>query len=229
MVNNSGMVRHSSTSDSPDIAPPIGVAEAHEVVVSGNRWEAVSSPVRAELVGLLEALGPSTAAELAEAMGRRQDGLYHHLRKLESEGVAEIAGHRHAIRRDEAVYRLTGQHLRLSTEPGESDAMFGAARQLTTAALKRLRDLVAKGRGRFGGPESNANFRVETGWITDDERRQVVEHLRAIRAVFENARGRPRTGSPFTAVTVLAALDRDTPNPSAPPETTASTPQGDPA
>ena len=53
------------------------------IISDRKQIAALASPVRLALIDALEALGPSSVAELAKVVGGRADGLYYHLRILE--------------------------------------------------------------------------------------------------------------------------------------------------
>ena len=52
-----------------------------------RRLSALASPVRIELVGVLQTRGPSSIREMALALDRPADGLYHHVRILLKAGL----------------------------------------------------------------------------------------------------------------------------------------------
>jgi predicted ArsR family transcriptional regulator len=65
---------------------------------------AVVSPVRQEIVDALAAAGPSSAAQLADRLGRPADALYHHLRVLMRSGLVVEHSRRRTAYRTEAIY-----------------------------------------------------------------------------------------------------------------------------
>jgi predicted transcriptional regulator len=52
-----------------------------------DRVGALTSPVRIEMIGILQTHGPSSIRELAVRLGRPADGLYHHVRTLLRAGM----------------------------------------------------------------------------------------------------------------------------------------------
>lgn len=70
-------------------------------------------PVPYEIRLAMEMLGPSTVAELADHLGRSAESLYYHIRKLEAVGLVEPTDAVVRNRREEIVYRLCAQRIRV--------------------------------------------------------------------------------------------------------------------
>jgi predicted transcriptional regulator len=67
----------------------------------------LASPVRAEMIGVLQSEGPRAIRELAAMLARPADGLYHHMRVLLKAGLIQERERRKSGQRDEIVYALT--------------------------------------------------------------------------------------------------------------------------
>lgn len=70
------------------------------------QWDAVSSPVRMELLGLAEAEQPCSIRDLARACGRHPTSLYRHVQILVDAGLLVPCGTRPSRRRPERMYRV---------------------------------------------------------------------------------------------------------------------------
>src|SRR6185369_3930067 len=70
----------------------------------------LASRIRITLIDTLEALGPSTIAELAQAVGARPDALYYHLRLLEKRGL---------VSRDANIVRTNAKRAVLAYDAGD--------------------------------------------------------------------------------------------------------------
>jgi hypothetical protein len=71
-----------------------------------KQWAAMRSPVRYELLLLMEQLAPCAVSRLAEASGRGAAGLYRHLEVMASAGILLRAGRQRTGKRWERVYDL---------------------------------------------------------------------------------------------------------------------------
>jgi len=71
----------------------------------------LASPLRVEIVGLLQTHGALAIRELAVHMDRAADGLYHHVRVLLTAGIVREQGRRRAGTRNEAVYALVARRV----------------------------------------------------------------------------------------------------------------------
>src|SRR5262245_35684610 len=81
--------------------------------ISPTQLRLLASPVRQEIVDVLESAGARSVAELGALLGRPADALYHHLRRLVAVGLVEVERRqvgRHAF----AVYDLRERPVRIS-------------------------------------------------------------------------------------------------------------------
>src|SRR5262245_34932762 len=76
------------------------------------RTRAPASPLRMDIVEEIRDRGPSSIAELAEALVRPKTSLYFHVHKLQEAGVVRGRKERKAARQVEAVYALVPQRAR---------------------------------------------------------------------------------------------------------------------
>src|SRR5262245_6928366 len=74
---------------------------------------ALASPLRQEILDVLESLGPSTIAALAQRLARRPDSLYFHVRKLEGLGLLTRSGVTGSGRGEAALYDVPGRPMQL--------------------------------------------------------------------------------------------------------------------
>ena len=76
---------------------------------------ALSSPLRLEILGLFTEQKPLAISDMARLMGRKAGSLYYHLELLEAAGFVERTGTRPKGKRFEALFFPTGS--RLSAAP----------------------------------------------------------------------------------------------------------------
>ena len=101
-----------------------------------QQMEALGSPVRHQIHLAMEMLGPCTVNELARQMGRVPETLYYHIRRLEKVGILERVGSRAGGGRDEAIFQLRGQRLRV--DPSQSSPRFLKAMAKGCGSLLRF-------------------------------------------------------------------------------------------
>ena len=177
-------------------------------------YDALSSPLRAELMVLMEALGEAVVAELAEAVGRPADRLYHHVHKLEKAGLIRAIGTRAAPRRDQTVYALVPEAVDLRADPSEADQIERMASLMFRYALKQFIATVAAGELHQEKPRRNGTFRTELGWLNQQQRKAVLQHMDGIREIFAQSRQAPRKGEKSLSVLMLTPVQpqNDTPS-----------------
>src|SRR3954470_21989321 len=95
--------------------------------LNGAQLEALTAPVRHDILDRVIAKGPMTVAEIGAALGRQPTAIYHHLRQLEAVGLrpAEApSGTPSKPGRPSLRYRAAGQE-RVATEASRDPANRG--------------------------------------------------------------------------------------------------------
>lgn len=171
---------------SPDRSPPPRQQVFH--VEAEHHFQAIGSPVRLEMLELFRSTGPLSVAELASQMARPADGLYHHLKKLESCGMVREVATRQSGRQIERIYDAAADEYRVAED---SQHLVRIWRLISSHAERNLADSLEAEVIHFRGPDRNTAMRIETARLTPQARIEVIEHLDAIRAVFTEARLHP--------------------------------------
>lgn len=194
----------------------------------GVRWirepeqlQALASSMRQNLMDRLEALGPSTVAQLAESLGVAADGLYYHLKKLEDVGLVRRADVAKGAGRDGVTWDLAARRWHLAYEPGNPDNE-SALTDITANLLRQAQRDFERGFGVDGVQVEGAlrslwSLRLEAS-LSDDELRGINRHLQGILAILRKPQRRAE--QPLYALTwVLAPLPPRRGGPAAPAET----------
>lgn len=165
------------------------------VIRTRAQLEAITSPVRQEILDGVQALGPSPIAAVAALLGRPADALYYHVRTLERLGLLVRAGSRRNGRRDEAIYDVPERPLQIRYEPGDAANRAGATRAVAAAVRLTQRDFArALASGEFvgEGPRRNAwGGRVKV-WLTPAqlaELNRLIERISRISGRAERPKG----------------------------------------
>jgi DNA-binding transcriptional ArsR family regulator len=185
------------------VFPPAN-SDSLVLVDSTERWHAVGSPIRLQLLQLLEDGACWTVRALAAGLCRTPQALYRHLDILERAGLVE------ALRDDAVVqYRVAGRIVLAGFEEGQPFA----------DAWARTLDRVLRGVARLyrrqpatDGPVRGAVFVTHLVQLTEPDARRVqaaacalVEELRAAHAR-SAASGEPRL--PYSGVVAFSGIDR---------------------
>jgi DNA-binding transcriptional ArsR family regulator len=124
------------------------------VITQTKQLSAAASPVRVQILGVMEAVGDCSAADLAEHMDRPVQSLYYHLKKLESVGLIDQTGFRGEGVRREALYRPAAKSISVaanSSARGFDGALAkGAGATLRLANREYVAGLETKGVKRTG-------------------------------------------------------------------------------
>jgi DNA-binding transcriptional ArsR family regulator len=180
---------------------PFPIAETEQL-------EALSSPVRQEIVDALQALGPATVANLAVELGRPADALYYHLKVLLRVGLLRETGVREDGARPETIYDLPGRPVRMRYD---ADPRVRRAIQRTVASVLRLaeRDFAAAlERAKFRGgrptrPLVGGRFKA---WLDDAQIARLQELLEEIEDLMVRGTRAP-DAKPYALTRVLVSLE----------------------
>lgn len=177
---------------------------------SDAQWAALRSPLRAQVLECLRTKGPMSVAEVAVALDRPADGLYHHLRVLVGSGLARACGARPGPRRPAQLYDASADRLRLDIDVARGRNA-GRVVEMMRATLSRAESGFARAierrAARLEGPLPDSQVVQLTGRLDDRGLEALRSHLRAIEHLFERGRGAP-AGRPVCATIVLFPVVR---------------------
>ncbi|MDX2116015.1 MAG: hypothetical protein SFZ24_10430 [Planctomycetota bacterium] len=174
-------------------------------VHTDEQWDAITSAPRLEIVQFLTDLGPASLAQLALALARPADGLYHHARRLLAAGLVRQLGARRVGPQRERLYDVAADRLVLDVDVAtgrNADRFVRLARVHLEHASELLRSALDARLPRLD-PELGDTFAfTETAWLDDAALAQVRHHLAAIRRI--TASRRARGPGALHALTIVA-------------------------
>ncbi|MBK7403963.1 MAG: helix-turn-helix transcriptional regulator [Phycisphaerales bacterium] len=177
---------------------------------------ALASPARQEIVDAVEAGGPCSVGQIAELLGRRQDGLYYHVRHLLKVGLLVEVDKRPTARRDEAVYDVAARPMQIRYEPKQARNAAEVTRVVASMlrlAHRSFAEAMRRGDARVRGPLRNLRAARLKAWLTEEDTREINNHVRAIWTIARRGR---RPGAALHSITFVvtpehAASRRRTP------------------
>ncbi len=104
---------------------------------------ALVSPIRVEILELLQALGPSAIADLATKLERTPQSLYYHVHALSRAEVVVERERRKVGRREEVIYALAAERFEVAHRPS-SPAARRALERSASALLRRAERALTK-------------------------------------------------------------------------------------
>jgi len=156
--------------------------------VSPDQVRAITAPRRLEILEVLQARGPSSAAEIASHLGRRPDRVHYHLNAMAAAGCLRRASVREGGRgRPAAIWQISAASFGHRLQPRSAasrEAWTGSAVALLRAAGRDLTRSVDAGVVRDGGPRRNARVSRLKAWLTPEELREVERRLAELQDFF---------------------------------------------
>jgi hypothetical protein len=158
------------------------------VPLTAKLLSALESVVRTELLVVLETSPELTVAELARELGRRPDGLYHHLRVLYRAGAIIPRDHDTVRGRPAKSWAIHPDLIGFSFDLPDGPIGDTARRFLAGMARSAVRDF-ASAHAHVGTPGAQ---RPEAGrvrlWLSAQEGRKLDEAIKALIAPFVGRR-----------------------------------------
>ena len=162
--------------------------EIHEL----RQIRALASPMRQAIIDALETMGPCSALELGDVLGRSSDRLYYHLQILKRSGLVRSRSERNRLGRLQERFDLPGRPTRLRYEPSDPRNVTAVARIVGSA----LRDAHRSFRRAFvpgvvvRGRDRTLWAGRRTGWLGAREIREINALVGKVIEILE----RPRRG-----------------------------------
>jgi DNA-binding transcriptional ArsR family regulator len=164
-------------------------------IKSPKQLHAISSPLRQDLMDLIEAIGPAPVTTLAKYMEMPTDGLYYHLRMLKRAGLVVETTERVAVGRPQGKFDVAGRPVRIR---------YTGADTRTRKAIKRLIGSVMRNayqgfRRAFSsdavveGPAREVWAGRKTGRLTDAEIEEMNKLIARMMELMDTSR---RTNEP---------------------------------
>ena len=168
--------------------------------VTREQREALTSPLRLEILGQFTGPKPLAVRDLAERMGRTPHSIYYHVHLMTRIGLLREVGRREGGGRSEALYQPARDEV--SLDAADPEAGLAIRRTMATAFRMAERDLEAALESAPDDPRllgMRGHFRA-----TPRVLRQVRRHLQAALEVVqrEARRGAGRKQGPLYSLTV---------------------------
>jgi hypothetical protein len=176
------------------------------VIRARDQIAALESAVRQEIIDVIQAAGPCSAAELAALMGRPPDALYYHIRKLQAVGLLVTVDTRRPNGREQAVYDLVGHPLALHFPAGRAAAehpLHGVVRAMARTRERDSRTAHGTREARQDSPTRNLWVGRRHAWLTPADLRRVNALIDELVTTMTKARD-PARGELCTLTLLLA-------------------------
>ncbi len=175
-------------------------------LVSKRELEAVTSPVRQEVLEQLDHRGPASVAELARRTGRRTTALHYHVKLLHRAGLLRLAGRRPSGSRTEALYALAAPRFAVAGAAASPAVLRSAVRTIGASLRLAQREAAAAilsgDVGAFGRARA-FHSRRHRGSLSAAALARVNRLLDEIASLFEAENRRSASASEVFAVTFV--------------------------
>lgn len=170
---------------------------------SAAQVRSLVSPARQEIIDALDAAGPCSVSTLAALIGRAPDGLYFHLRRLESCGLIKESGRTHQGRHSWAMYDVAERPVRLDYDALPTDSVAAVIAAAMRLGMRDFKRAMRKGDVTVRGNDRDLWGARIKGWITPANIRRINELLNELRGLMHN-RGPAKGTKPMSISFVMA-------------------------
>lgn len=170
---------------------------------SAAQVRALVSPARQEIIDALDAAGPCSVSALAALVGRAPDGLYFHLRRLESCGLIKACGRNRHGRHAWAMYDVAERPVRLDYDALPTDSVANVIAAAMRLGLRDFKRAMRKGGVVIRGSDRDLWGARIKGWITPLNIRRINAVLNELRDLMHN-RG-PAKGTKAMSISFILA------------------------
>ncbi len=183
---------------------------AKYIVRSAAQLRVIATPVRQEIVTILEEMQEFSVRELAEHLGRPVESVYYHVHQLVKAGLVDEVGTRAGTTRREALYRLVADRLfvdRKNCSRAYREVLKKSARGVSHFANRLLQSAFDHPDCEMSGAAANFQLRQRSARLSRARLRQLAEMLAEVdRFLLTN--NDPRQPTSYVVTTTYAPVLR---------------------
>jgi len=161
---------------------------------SPEQLEAISLPIRTEIVECVACLGPCSVGDLSEIMGQKRPVLYFHVEKLVAAGLLLPDGERGEGRRREITYRTPGTPVYIiydRDDPHNIELTTRYSKNLFTQIQRQLAKAFASRAAVTNGPSRDTYANQMTAWLSADELSEVNDLIKKLTVLMKPSQPAP--------------------------------------
>ena len=150
------------------------------LIVRPAEIRALASPVRTEIVSLMENRGVLSVREMAAHLGMATESLYYHVNALAKLGLLVETGRRAGTTRPEALYALCADRVYVDWEnrkPAYRAALKKAVRIAHRLSERVTQAAVDDAACPMNSPDAGARFQQECVFLDEERLRQLMDKL----------------------------------------------------
>ena len=176
-----------------------------------SQLQAISSPIKQEIIDVIQSRGQCSISDIAEELGRPADGLYYHVKALLKGQLLVEVGSTTRVGQREKIYNTSQSGSLMEagydlSDPEKVEAMNKIVSSMLKIALKDFKaGLESKAAVVEGDGRNLSACRIKSR-LTDGEVRQVNGLLAQIAAVFDHQR-HENTENLYSIAWVLAPIE----------------------
>lgn len=144
---------------------------------------AISSPIRAQIVGIMENREGYSVREIAEHLSMPTESVYYHVHHLVKSGLLIQKGKRSCTTRSETIYQLLARSICVDWSNSSTeyqDALKKAVRVAHRLAERMMEAAIDSEECRLGGLTANARVQQESVRLGKDKLRELIKMLHEI-------------------------------------------------
>ena len=180
------------------------------ILDSLSQLQAISSPIKQEIIDVIQARGQCSISDIAEELGRPADGLYYHIKALVKEQLVVETGTAKKAGQVEKIYNTlqSGSLMEAGydqSDPEKIEAMNKIVSSMMKIAVKDFSEGLNSDAAIVEGEDRNLSATRIKGRLTNGEVRRVNSLLAELVSVFSHQR-RENSENLYSFAWVLAPI-----------------------
>jgi len=181
------------------------------ILESLSQLQVITSPIKQEIIDVIQARGQCSVSDIAEELGRPADGLYYHIKALLKEQLVVEVGTTKKAGQVETIYSTSQSGSLMEagydrSDPEKIKAMNKIVSSMMKIAVKDFSAGLTLGAAIVEGDNRNLSATRIKSRLTNDEVRKVNRLLAELTAIFNHQR-RDNSENLYSIAWILAPIE----------------------
>lgn len=171
-----------------------------------EQFQALTSPIRGEILDIVALMGPVSIAKIAFFMGRPIDSLYYHVKLLSKVGLLIPDKKQKSTRQMEATFDLPGRPMSLKYDPSQHEHVENVKKSVSAmlrATERNVHNAFENNLIHVRETDRNMEHSLTLGWYNEEEIYEIREQIAEIINRFRSTATNRKAGRGLYAMTSI--------------------------